>query len=198
MFAGEAHQIHKDSGEWVFVDIGFSREGKTGGFLIGEQQPVRLTFSDLQQQLIRVSRENTGPLNLVLEAPLSVAFSARGNPAGRSFEKSDQGHRYWYAGLGCQVTVAATYLLRAVLAAQPTREVRLFEAFVSFKPKDKSSSHEGDVKAMRAVVWRSAAEPGDVIHPHEIPGPYASSVQSAFAVCGFDLGVPPVIVASAA
>jgi len=198
MFAGEAHQIHKASGEWAFVDVGFSREGKTGGFLIGDQQPVRLTFSELQHRLIQVAKGGTEPLNLVLEAPLSVAFSARGNPAGRSFEKSEQGHRYWYAGLGCQVTVAATYLLRAVLVAQPTRPVRLFEAFVSFKPKGQASSHEGDVRAMRAVVWRSAAEPGDVVLPQKIPGPYAARVQSAFAVSGFDLGIPPVIVASAA
>jgi hypothetical protein len=197
MLAGEVRDIHPHSGEWVFVDIGFSREGKTAGLLISDGRPSRVTFSDLRAELICIARRDDRPLNLVVEAPLSVAFTASGNPAGRSMEKGEQGHRYWYAGLGCQVTTAATYLLRAVLDAQPARPVRLFEAFVTFKPKGTRSSHERDVEAMRSVVWRSATEPGDVVAPNALRGPNAERLQSAFAVSGFDLGVPPVIVARA-
>jgi hypothetical protein len=198
MFAGELHQLHRESGEWAFVDVGFARESKSSGLLIGDGPPSTMTFANLQRELVRLSEEETSPLNLVLEAPLSVAFTAHGNPAGRSMEKSEHGHRYWYAGLGCQVTVSAAYLLRAILNAKPRRQIRLFEAFVSFKAKGTPSSHSRDVEAMRTVVWRAASEPGDVVGPSALLGPDAKIMQSAFAVCGLDLGIPPVVVASAA
>lgn len=198
IYAGDASEIAPSSGDWVFVDVGFAREGKTGGLLIGSGQPVRRSFSDLRVELAEISRSSAAPMNLVLEAPLSVAFTARGNPAGRSIEKSDQGHRYWYAGLGCQVTTAAAYLLRSIIDSTPTRAIRVFEAFVTFKPKGSVSSHERDVEAMKAVVWRSASLPGDVIAPDHLCGPHAHVVRSAFAVYGFDIGVPPVIVAKPA
>lgn len=198
MFAGELHQIHRNSGEWAFVDVGFARDSKSSCLLVGDGEPTTLTFANLQQELVRLSRIDSGPLNLVLEALLSVAFTALGNPAGRSMEKSEHGHRYWYAGLGCQVTVSATYLLRAVLDAQPRRQIRLFEAFVSFKAKGATSSHPDDVREMRAVVWRSDRVLGEVVGPQGLLGPDAKYIKSAFAVSGFDVGVPPVIVASAA
>lgn len=193
--AGSVADLHRESGQWAFVDVGFSREGKTGGLLVHDGAPRELTFNQLRMELAALATSASAPLNLVLEAPLSVAFTARGNPAGRAMEKGEEGHRYWYAGLGCQVTVAAAYLLRAMLNAGPVRQVRLFEAFVSFKRKAKKSSHSADVLAMRAVAWGLPDAAGHVLPPEKLAGPHASHLQSAFLVFGFDCQVPPVIVA---
>ncbi|RQM44065.1 hypothetical protein EHZ19_30785 [Paraburkholderia bannensis] len=111
-------------------------------------------------------------------------------------EKRKTTHRYWYGGLGCQVTLAAAYLLRAVIEARPKREIRIFEAFVSFKARDIRSNHAADVSAMRTVVWKETRAEGEVLPPESLLGPHADRIESSFAVFGFDLGVPPVIVAS--
>jgi hypothetical protein len=179
----------------VFVDVGFSREGKTGGLLVHDGLPRQLTFAQLRSELVTLAKNGPEPMNLVLEAPLSAAFTASGNPTGRVMEKDDTGHRYWYAGLGCQVTLAAAYLLRAVLEVEQVRDIRLFEAFVSFKAKEKKSSHAADVLAMRAVAWALPDAVGTVLGPGELAGQHAARVQSAFQVFGFDCQVPPVIVA---
>lgn len=193
--AGTLDDLGRESGTWVFVDVGFSREGKTGGLLVHDGHPCELTFAQLMAELVTLCQAGPEPMNLVLEAPLSAAFTAKGNPAGRAMEKDKTGHRYWYAGLGCQVTIAAAYLLRAMLDAGPRRDIRLFEAFISFKEKGKKSSHSADVLAMRAVAWDLPLSVGRVLAADEVAGPHAARVQSAFQVFGFDCQVPPVIVA---
>lgn len=194
--AGALDDLGRHSGLWVFVDVGFSREGKTGGLLVHDGDPRELTFAQLMAELVALAAGGPEPMNLVLEAPLSAAFTAKGNPAGRAMEKDETGHRYWYAGLGCQVTVAAAYLLRAVLEAELRRDIRLFEAFISFKEKGVKSSHAADVLAMRAVAWGTPGAAGRVLGPEQLMGPHAAQLQSAFTVFGFDCQVPPVIVAS--
>jgi len=193
--AGALDDLGRDSGSWVFVDVGFSREGRTGGLLVHDGHPRELTFAQLMAELVALAMGGSKPLNLVLEAPLSAAFTDAGNPAGRAMEKDETGHRYWYAGLGCQVTVAAAYLVRAILEAKPRRDIRLFEAFISFKGKSNRSTHAADVLAMRAVAWGLPLAVGSVVSPDKVAGPHAVRVQSAFRVFGFDCQVPPVIVA---
>lgn len=195
MRAGLVSEITKSSGDWVFVDVGFSREKKTGGLLINDGTPAVFTFSDLRRQLVDLSIQPGRPMNLVLEAPLSAAFTGSGNPAGRSMERSGKEHRYWYAGLGCQVTVAAAYLLRGVLESNSRREIRIFEAFVSFKSKESASSHIQDVRNIRAVAWCEENHNGCIIAPDELLGPDAKTIESAFNVFGFNYGIPPVIFA---
>jgi hypothetical protein len=195
--SGLIPEVTRASGEWAFVDIGFAREGRTSGLLVEDGEPKLLTFSELRAAITTLVSESGRPLNLVIEAPLSAAFTKLGNPAGRAIEKSDASHRYWYAGLGCQVTIAAAYVLRAVLETPIAREIRLFEAFVTFKSAGIRSSHAADVRAMRSVVWGDADAVGRIIAPDQLRGPNAESIESAFKVFGFDLGVPPVIVASA-
>jgi hypothetical protein len=197
MRAGLVTEITKTSGDWVFVDVGFSRDKKTGGLLVNDGTAVALTFSDLKHTLVELSSQMGRPMNLVLEAPLSSAFTGSGNPAGRSMERSGKEHRYWYAGLGCQVTVAAAYLLRGVLENNDRREVRLFEAFVSFKSRESTSSHTQDVTNMRAVAWKEENHNGHVISPDKLLGPDARTIESAFKVFGFNCGIPPVILAGA-
>jgi len=193
--AGSIRDLGRDTGSWVFVDVGFSRERRTGGLLLHDGHPRELTFGQLKAELAALANDSGGPMNLVIEAPLSAAFTPLGNPAGRVMEKDETGHRYWYAGLGCQVTVAAAYLVRAMLDTGLARDVRLFEAFVSFKDKSRKPSHAADVLAMRAVAWGLPGALGHVLSPDELAGQHASEVQSAFKVFGFDCQVPPVIVA---
>ncbi len=195
--AGCVEDIHPGAGQWAFVDLGFSKSGKTTAILIDRGTPELHTFDSARRRLLSLASEGGAALNLVLEAPLSVCFTAQGNPAGRSFEKSASGHRYWYAGLGCQVTLAAAYILRTLVEAAPARPVRLFEAFVSFKPKGAASVHAADVQAMREVAWATTPQRPGVVAPRDLMGPDAARIESAFRVFGFDLGVPPVIVAGA-
>jgi hypothetical protein len=128
-----------------------------------------------------------------LEAPLSVAFGADGNPMGRSIEKQKGGTRYWYVGLGCSVLVANLYLLKAVSDAHPVREVRLYEGFVSFKNNAKRSSHIGDVQALKAVVWSGGREGGSFSEPIPLEGSRDARLTSTLALLGLDADPPPII-----
>lgn len=121
--AGNVHEIKRDFGQWVFVDLGFPQSAKSCGLLIDDGEPTEVTFSDLVRDLTIVTAKEKGPLNLLLEAPLSVAFQANGNPTGRSIERNGSKTRYWYVGLGCSVIVSATYLLRTILKSKPVREI---------------------------------------------------------------------------
>lgn len=193
MRAGRVSEVRHDSGEWLFVDLGFARKTASCGLLHGNGPAEALTFAAARERVVRATSMAAGPLNVLLEAPLSVAFSKDGNPTGRSIEKRAEGTRYWYAGLGCGVLVAATYLLRAVASGEVKREVRLFEGFVSFKPKGSRSSHTDDVCRLRDVVWRPERYPGAITPPDQLALRPSDVVSSAFAVIGLDTGVPPVV-----
>lgn len=193
MRAGKVSEVCRDSGEWLFVDLGFARKAASCGFLQGDNAPEAVTFAAARERAVRAASLAARPLNLLLEAPLSVAFTKDGNPTGRSIEKRPEGTRFWYVGLGCAVLVAATYLVRAIASAQVGREIRLFEGFVSFKPKTARSSHVDDVIHLRDVVWRPEMYPGAITPPENLPLHPTDVVSSAFAVLGLDLGIPPVI-----
>jgi hypothetical protein len=181
------------TGDWAFVDLGFAQSAKSCGLLIGDDAPSELTFGQLTGELVELCRRPGPPLNLLLEAPLSVAFGANGNPTGRSIERRGKEHRYWYVGLGCSVLVAATYALRAILEGGPLREVRLVEGLASFKPPGVASSHVADVLALRDLVRGKKPTKGRIVSPEELAMSPNDVVTSAFKVSGMDLGVPPVV-----
>jgi hypothetical protein len=190
--AARIEEAVRSSGDWFFVDVGFSSSSKTCGFLEGDGQPEILTFAALRSKLVALVESIGPPANLVIEAPLSVAFNASGNPVGRSVELRNGQSRYWYVGLGCSVLVAATYLLRAVTDACAHREVRLLEGLVSFKEKGVVSSHTEDVRNLRAVVW-GVPSMGRIVPAEQLATSEAHVLQSAFAVAGMNYGVPPVV-----
>jgi len=190
--AGQTDEATCSTGEWLFVDVGFSSKSRSCALLSGEGEPIELTFSQTKAHLVELAAASTRPLNIVLEAPLSVAFAQTGNPVGRSVELRDGKSRYWYVGLGCSVLVAATYLVRAISDAQRTREIRLFEGLVSFKPKGLASKHSKDVLLLRDIVWNIPGV-GRVVPPDELAISSDHTLRSAFAVSGMDYGVPPVI-----
>jgi hypothetical protein len=186
-------EARRASAEWVFADLGFARDAKSCGLLVGDGEARVLSFSQLRSELVRIIMSNKTPLNLLLEAPLSVSFGANGNPTGRSIERRGGQSRYWYVGLGCSVLVAATYLLRAIVDAQPPREIRLLEGLVSFKPKGVRSSHSRDVMNLRDVVWNGGSSGGRIVPSEQLAASKTDRLMSAFKVADMDFGVPPVV-----
>lgn len=193
--SGCVEEAHPESGEWAFVDLGFAGDGKkTCCLLVAGGDPRLYTFAGLIAVLKSMLAEEDRPLNLVLEAPLSVAFSQQGNPVGRVIEKRGGQTRYWYVGLGCSVLTSAMYLFRELAESPPAREVRLFEGFVSFKPKNMASDHSADVQCLQDVIWRVPGA-GYLASSASLSINSEHVLKSAFAVCGLDYGVPPVVVA---
>jgi len=92
---------------WLFLDIGFSRDARSSGFLVGDGQPTKLQFGQAKQEIIKRVAASATVVKLVIEAPLSVCFSKQGNPKGRSIEEDGSRTRYCCNGLGCSVMVAA-------------------------------------------------------------------------------------------
>jgi hypothetical protein len=191
--AGTAAEANRHSGEWVFVDLGFAEKAKSCGLLIGDGEPEEVSFSQLRERLLEIIAADRKPLNLLIEAPLSVSFNEHGNPTGRSIEKRDSRTRYWYVGLGCSVLVAATYLLRAIQDDNPNRDIRLFEGIASFKPKGVRSSHSNDVLNLRKVIWNDSSTSGLILPPEKLATSPRHKVLSAFVVAGMDFGVPAVV-----
>src|SRR2546428_176223 len=142
--AGKTSEIAWGRGNWVFLDIGFARDAKSCGLLIGGDEPVCLQFGPAKQRIVAFAQQARSSLNLVIEAPLSVSFTAEGNPTGRSVEKNGAQTRYWYNGLGCGVMVAAMYLIRGLHNAQTKHVIRLFEGFVSYKDRAIPTDHRCD------------------------------------------------------
>jgi hypothetical protein len=193
--AATVSEVDRSSGYWVFVDLGFASTKESCGLLKDDEHKRKartLTFSQLQSEIISICSSGSVPLNLLLEAPLSVAFGPHGNPVGRSMEKRKKQTRYWYVGLGSIVMVAATYLLRSIHDLSPKREIRLFEGLVSFKKKGGRSSHTKDVIQLRDLAWGSKMSLGRIIAPGELSNE-GDRVVSAFRVAGMDFGVPPVV-----
>ena len=192
--SGRTSEIKKESGDWLFVDIGFASKRKSSGILRGDCQPKEVTFSDLADMVVREARKNSSrPLNLLLEAPLSAAFNRGRNPTGRSVERKDSRHRYWYENSAPALIVAAGHLLRPVYDGGTGREVRLFEGFASFKEPGKRTSHIDDVMNLRRAVWNPT--PTSIVRPSELKRAGSDALESALKFAGMDYGVPPVVVA---
>ena len=188
---GDRHQVRPDSGRWVFVDIGFSRDKRSCGILVDDSDPRVVHFGDLVSTIAREMEKSPSPLNLLIEAPLSIAFNANGNPTGRKIEKRGTQHRYWYEPAGAAVLLATMHLLRRLHDVRYSREVRLFEGFASFKPKEARSSHADDVLILRSVAW---GEKGTIVDEHGLKMRDDDILLSAFAVSGMNYGIPAVVV----
>jgi hypothetical protein len=191
--AGDIAQISWSSGQWVFLDIGFSHDRASCGLLVGDGEPQCFTFGDAGHRLVEVVRSAIGPVNLVIEAPLSACFGPEGNPKGRSIESEEGQHRYWYYGAAASVMLASMYMVRAVHAVTPELPVRLFEGFVSYKSRVNVSDHELDVKRLRDVVKSPQRAPGQLVSPEQLKSSEGDRLVCAFEVAGISCGIPPVI-----
>ena len=194
--AGKKSEINWESGEWVILDIGFSSKARSCGLTFNESAPRQVRYDEAVDEICSFITESKRSVNLIIEAPLSVAFNRNGNPTGRSCEKQGRRARYWYIGPGCTTMVAALYLVRRIQELSTDVEVRLFEGFVSFKDRGAASSHVGDVELLREAVKEPLEYTGSIIGPEELRCNESDTLQSAFRVVGIDTGVPPVIVRS--
>lgn len=192
--AGTIKEAVPTSGEWLFIDIGFSSMKSTCGYAFQNEEAQEITFAKLKSVVCSKLVSGNQPLNLVIETPLSVAFNSAGNPIGRIIEKRGKNTRYWYVGLGCSVLVATMYLIREVSSVHPQREIRLFEGFASFKEKSVKGSHKEDVSALRRIVFAENGANGFIVAPEKLAQDAADKLISAFSVLGLNYGIPPVIV----
>jgi hypothetical protein len=191
--AGDVLQVAWTDGNWLFLDAGFSNKSRSCGLLVRDEAPRRVRFGEAVKEITEQISKSRSPLNLVIEAPLSVCFDQDGNPKRRRIEQEKGKSRYWYCGAGCSVMVAAMYLIRAIHQSKPPVAVRLFEGFISFKKLGEVSSHESDVLSLRDVVQNTNRSPGLIYSPDELKEVASDKIISAFAVAGLDCGIPPVI-----
>jgi hypothetical protein len=192
--AGTKSEISPTSGKWLILDIGFASKSASCGLLVNREPPVELRFNEAVEAICSFIAESIEPVNLLIEAPLSVAFNNKGNPTGRAVEKQEGKTRYWYVGLGCTVMIAALYLVRAITETPSNVEIRLFEGFVSFKPTGKKSNHTRDVMLLREVIEDPEAYSDAIIGPEALKMTESDTLKSAFLVAGVDAGIPPVII----
>ncbi len=167
--------------------------------LLGDSEAKQLRFSDALSEVVRIARDRP-LLNLVIEAPLSVAFDKSGNPKARSIEKQGRKTRLWYVGPGCVVLVAAMYLIRKLYDSHPAGDVRLFEGFVSYKSRSVKLGHLRDVELLRRAVKATQTLRHHVMNPNELKTDPDDDVRSAFEVMNIgnmDLGIPPIVKAEA-
>ena len=123
--AGCASEIRWDSGEWRITNIGLFAKKQTCGLAKGGEKPREVEFGELVCLLVEeAGRAGHNPLNLLLEAPLSVAFNDRGNPTPRRLDVQCSRNRYWYTNAGAVTLFTAGHLLRNVQDCGIRREVR--------------------------------------------------------------------------
>jgi len=190
--AGDPINFSREPHDWIFVDIGFGGRKKDGriskstGIKIGEASSKNVTWAQCVNEITKHLESRDKSINLMLEAPLSVAFDETGNPAPRSFEKTDKGARYWYVPMGTNVAMSALFMLGKLKSNLNVR-VNLYEAMVSFKIK--KTDHSADSDSMFDAVINSNANPISVFsqEPSDI-------IESSAAMMGWDFGVPPVFV----
>ena len=199
IIAGCTTDINKGSGQWLIVDIGFSSKDPSCGVWNGAGKPSVVTFGGLVNFATqKVQEDDTQSLNLLIEAPLSVAFQQNDNPTRRSCDSQDGQYRDWYVNAGATTLIAAGYLLRVLNDCQRQRDVRLFEGFVSFKPSEarpiskaeRIAAHKKDVLRLTNAVWTGAN--AKIFDPGELGQNPDHRIESAFPFLNKHL-IPPVI-----
>ena len=193
IIAGTKSEISLSSGDWLILDIGFASNAKSCGLMINHNPPVELRLDEAIKTICGFISNSKIPVNLVIEAPLSVAFDSKGNPKGRTIEKQGSKTRYWYVSLGCTVMVAALYLVKAIAEISNNVETRLFEGFVSFKKTDSKSNHSKDVILLREVIENPHQFTEAIIEPETLKMAVTDSLQSTFLIAGIDAGIPVII-----
>ena len=218
LIAGRREDVRPESGDWLIVDIGMRMEGgrrSIGVWCSWKECSEQLSTKNFKE-LIELGRKKVSTagedLNLVIEAPLSVArkgwFPARRGFEERCVEKNGKRKREmrsWYQGAGAATMVAAQIFLRELWEAGPLwRRVRLFEGFASFKNPEKkgrkwckvpnvrapNNEHESDVLKLKRALWdcryRKVLEPWEGLE-------LGAHVESPFPFCEKRL-TPAVII----
>lgn len=213
--AGRREDINWDmssnSGTWIFLDMGFASDGNPScGYLVDDRAPVNMTFGAVCDDIRDVLLNGDAPvINLVIEAPLSVAFSNQGNPMPRAIEDH---HHLWYNGPGVPVMVAAMYLLRETILrnywdARIRKEIILYEGYVTdtvlqdpgvmelLRQWDTQDRDRRVVQLLRHVVQNlNEFVDEDICEEDRLLLPENGRLRSALALAGMDwIGIPVVM-----
>src|SRR5258705_3613824 len=89
--------------------------------------------------------------------------------------------RRWYQAGG--IIIAAMHVIRAIAQSAPKAKVRLFEGFVSYKTKGRSSDHRGDVVLLRDVIQEPERFAACIHSIESLRGDPTNKIESAFKVC---------------
>ena len=179
--------------DWIFVDIGFSSTRTSCGIAIGSCAATEVTFADLVKMVVdAVEKQDCSdkPLHLVLEAPLSMAFTEDGNPWPRTFEGLIDGiPRGWYYQAGATTRGGAERLMWKLRRCKRRRPIRLFEGFI---PRERGAEHQaGDharvAEQLRGVVKGETGCP--IVRPDEITA--GLQVWPISGIEGWDSNKPP-------
>ena len=192
--AGRKSQVQWATGNWIFLDIGFSNRGKTCGLILPDSEPKCVQFAVAQQQIVDHLKNSTSTVNLLIEAPLSICFDVNHNPKHRSIEKQGKKNRFWYVGPGCAVMVAAMYLVHDIHEAKTDVGVRLFEGFLSYKSRSEKSDHHEDVCRLKDAVKNSARFSNSIYEGDQLKAEPSDVLAGALSVAGLNCGIPAVIV----
>lgn len=192
LWAGPSQGFSINPTDWIFIDIGFGgrkndgRIGKSTGLKLPGLKSSNETWADTSRKIVDFLEQRDSAVNIMIEAPLSVAFDISGNPAPRSFEKTNKGARYWYVPMGTNVAMSALLMLGNI-RKNLTTKVNLFEAIVSFKTR--KTDHSSDTEAMFDAVINSSMQPLKDFRqkPSDI-------VESLGSRVNWDFGIPPVFV----
>src|SRR5258706_153637 len=139
------------------IDLGFSGSRPTCGVAYraqGSSQVVRerLRFGEC----VGFSAKTLAGISeavLIIEAPLSAAFDAQGNPQARGAFETDPKPRWWSIGPGAAMALAAQYFLRALdRAAAGKATHHLIEGFVT-------GADSGDDAEVAACLVEGVASP---------------------------------------
>lgn len=199
--------------DWIFVDIGFAPKGKSCGVAIGNQKAKEVRFAKLVKMVVEEVGKSCKPLNLLLEAPLSMAFTEDGNPWPRSFESKRKqwnpvprwfkdlitdDFKGWYHQTGPNTTAGAVRLIWKLNRCERQREIRLFEGFAPREKgaKSKKGDHAIVAEKLRGVVKGETGCP--IVPPDEITTAYPSRSSHKYTqvwpitgIEGWDADKPP-------
>ena len=201
IIAGDKNDIKVGQNEWLIVDIGFSSTNLSCGVWGGGGETKVVTFGDLVELVRReFARDDAPDLNLLIEAPLSVAIQKNGNPIPRLCDRLPNRcqPRPWYVNAGATTLIAAQFLFRELHCHEVRRTVRLFEGFISFKRASegnktarlKEAEHIEDVLKLKNAIWTPAN--AEVLEPDNLTE-YGNRIESsAFPFLDKHL-IPPVI-----
>ena len=223
---------------WVIIDIGFSGSKRSCGITInGDKIPdplqdYRLNSKELKPRgdkhygmlcpaITEWLKAHHGAgkrptLNLMIEAPLSMAFAKRaqpqdkrrgarqGNPIARipdqlqdqdSKGEKRQRQRLWYTQPASGLMVASMRLIQDLATELNGWEIRLFEGFVSFK-EDKAPQCKGHW-CDTIKLWDALELPSSGPQPHSNPiiNPLEGSIVSLLALMGINSSndIPPIL-----
>ncbi|MEX0375352.1 hypothetical protein [Spiribacter pallidus] len=225
-----------DSPPWVIIDLGFSGSSRSCGITIngsripdplegyrsssstaktpGDKHYGMLCPAIVEWLSTRYSPEKPGAINLMIEAPLSMAFAKRsasgdrlrgahqGNPIARipdqlegidAYGRAQVQRRLWYTQPASGLMIGSIRLLQELATALDGWDIRLFEGFVSFKNGDEPGSHWRDT----LELWRGLPESPNPFEPliNPIVDSQVGKVESILGLAnmGPSSDIPPIL-----